>query len=278
MKCGLSMYSLLAPVRAGRLDLYGFLDYAARAGFDGVELLDMFWTDEAAEVAGAKRRCEALGLELPVYSISTNFLQPDESAGQAELASLKRGVDLAAELGAPLLRVFSGDLLPGYTFEQGFSRVVDSLAEGAAYAKERQITLVLENHGLVAGRSEQVRAIIEAVDSAALRCNLDTGNFLLVGEDPVEAAAALADLVALVHFKDLDLATPEQSDHVYTGLDGRRYTGVIVGDGLVDFGAIIEILAQQGYGGWLSLEYEGGADAMGVAVPRCLAAMRALSQ
>lgn len=278
MNCGLSMYSLLAPVRAGRLDLYGFLDYAARAGFDGVELLDMFWTDEAAEVAGAKRRCEALGLELPVYSISTNFLQPEESARQAELASLKHGVDLAAQLGAPLLRVFSGDLRPGYSFEQGFSRVVDSLAEGAAYAGERQITLVLENHGLVAGRSEQVRAIIEAVDSAALRCNLDTGNFLLVGEDPVEAAEHLADLVALVHLKDLDLATPEQSDHVYTGLDGQRYTGVIVGDGLVDFGAIIEILARQGYGGWLSLEYEGGADAMGVAVPRCLAAMRALVQ
>lgn len=278
MKCGLSMYSLLAPVRAGRLDLYGFLDYAARAGFDGVELLDMFWSDEAAEVAGAKRRCEALGLALPVYSISTNFLQPDEGARQAELASLKRGVDLAAGLGAPLLRVFSGDLLPGYSFEQGFSRVVDSLAEGAAYAGERNVTLVLENHGLVAGRSEQVRAIIEAVESAALRCNLDTGNFLLVGEDPVEAAEHLADYIALVHLKDLDLATPGQSDHVYTGLDGRRYTGVIVGDGLVDFGAIIGILAQQGYGGWLSLEYEGGADTMGVAVPRCLAAMRALLQ
>ncbi|MCY3719336.1 MAG: sugar phosphate isomerase/epimerase [Anaerolineaceae bacterium] len=278
MKCGLSMYSLLAPVRKGQLDLYGFLDYAARRGFDGVELLDMFWTDEAAEVAGAKRRCEALGLELPVYSISTNFLQPDESEREAELASLKHGVDLATQLGAPLLRVFSGDLLPGYTFEQGFSRVVDSLATGAEYAAGRQITLVLENHGKVAGRSEQVRAIIEAVDSAALRCNLDTGNFLLVGENPVEASAALADFVALVHLKDLDLASREQTDHVHAGLDGQRYTGVIVGEGLVDFSAIVEILVQQGYGGWLSLEYEGGADAMGVAVPRSLAAMRTLLQ
>ena len=278
MKCGLSMYSLLAPVREGQLDLYGFLDYAARRGFDGVELLDMFWRDESAEVPEAKRRCEALGLDLPVYSISTNFLQPEESAREAELASLKHGVDLAAQLGAPLLRVFSGDLPPGYTFERGFSRVVDSLAEGAAYAAGQQITLVLENHGLVAGRSEQVRAIIEAVESAALRCNLDTGNFLLVGEDPVEAAGNLADLVALVHLKDLDLAPPEQTDHVHVGLDGQRYTGVIVGEGLVDFGAIAEILAQRGYGGWLSLEYEGGADAMGVAVPRSLAAMRALLQ
>ena len=278
MKCGLSMYSLLAPVRTGQLDLYGFLDYAARSGFDGVELLDMFWTDEGAEVPEAKRRCQSLGLELPVYSISTNFLQPDENARMAELASLKHGVDLAAQLGAPLLRVFSGDLLPGYTFERGFNLVVDSLAAGAEYAAERQITLVLENHGKVAGRSEQVRAIIEAVDSTFLRCNLDTGNFLLVGENPVEATAALADFIALVHLKDMDLAPAEQTDHVHAGLDGERCTGVIVGEGLVDFGAIVEILVQQRYDGWLSLEYEGSADSMEFAVPRSLAAMRALLQ
>lgn len=270
------MYSLLAPVRAGRLDLFGFLDYAARAGFAGVELLDMFWRDESAEVPEAKRRCAALGLATPVYSISTNFFRPEASARNAELAALKHGVDVAAQLGAPLLRVFSGDALPGHTFEQGLAWVVDGLARGTAYAAEQEVTLVLENHGKLAGRSEQVRAIIESVDSRALRSNLDTGNFLLVGENPVEAARNLADLVALVHLKDLSPAPAGQSEQVHTGEDGRRYTGAIVGEGLVDFQAIFDILAHQGYDGWLSLEYEGSADAMADAVPRSLAATRAL--
>ena len=278
MKCGLSMYSLLAPVRAGQLDLYGFLDYATRVGAEGVELLDMFWTDESREIAEVKRRCAALGLELPVYSISTNFFQPDAAARAQQLDSLRHGVDLAAQLGAGLLRVFSGDQIPGYSLEQGINWVVDSLAAGADYAASQGITLALENHGHVAGRSEQVRGIIEAVNSPSLRANLDTGNFLLVGQDPRQAAKALVDLVALVHLKDFTYATPKESGHVYKGLDGKRYTGSIVGEGLVDLAGIHRVLAGHGYDGWLSLEYEGNAEPMEYAVPRCLAAMRALLQ
>ena len=196
MKCGLSMYSLVAPVRAGQLDLYGFLDYAARVGAEGVELLDMFWKDENSEIVEVKRRCAALGLVQPVYSISTNFFQPDAAARAQQLKSLCHGVDVAAQLGAGLLRVFSGDKIPGYSLEQGINWVVDSLAAGADYAASQGVTLALENHGHVAGRSEQVRGIIEVVSSPALRANLDTGNFLLVGQNPLQAASALVDLVA----------------------------------------------------------------------------------
>ncbi len=278
MKCGLSMYSLLAPVRAGQLDLYGFLDYAARVGAEGVELLDMFWTDENHEIIEVKRRCAGLGLELPVYSISTNFFQPDAAARAQQLDSLRHGVDLAAQLGAGLLRVFSGDQIQGYSLEQGINWVVDSLATGADYAASQGVTLALENHGHVAGRSEQVRGIIEAVNSPALRANLDTGNFLLVGQDPLQAAKALVDLVALVHLKDFTYAAPDETGHVYQGLDGKRYTGSIVGEGLVDLAGIYSVLAGHGYDGWLSLEYEGNDEPLEFAVPRCLAAMRALLQ
>ena len=221
MKCGLSMYSLVAPVRAGQLDLYGFLDYAARVGAEGVELLEMFWTDENSEIVEVKRRCAALGLMLPVYSISTNFFQPDAAARAQQLKSLCHGVDVAAQLGAGLLRVFSGDKIPGYSLEQGINWVVDSLAAGADYAASQGVTLALENHGHVAGRSEQVRGIIEAVSSPALRANLDTGNFLLVGQNPLQAASALVDLVALVHLKDFTYAAPDETGHVYQGLDGK---------------------------------------------------------
>ena len=278
MKCGLSMYSLVAPVRSGQLDLYGFLDYAARVGAEGVELLDMFWKDENSEIVEVRRRCAALGLLLPVYSISTNFFQPDAAARAQQLKSLCHGVDVAAQLGAGLLRVFSGDKIPGYSLEQGINWVVDSLAAGADYASSQGITLALENHGHVAGRSEQVRGIIKAVSSPALRANLDTGNFLLVGQNPLQAASALVDLVALVHLKDFTYAAPDETGHVYQGLDGKRFTGSIIGEGLVDLAGIHEVLAGHGYHGWLSLEYEGNAEALEYAVPRSLAAMRALQQ
>ena len=92
-----------------------------------------------------------------------------------------------------------------------------------------------------------MRGIIEAVNSPALRANLDTGNFLLVGQDPLQAAKALVDLVALVHLKDFTYAAPDETGHVYQGLDGKRYTGSIVGEGLVDLAGIYSVLA----GAWL---------------------------
>ena len=85
------------------------------------------------------------------------------------------------ELGTDILRVFSGSARAGVTQEQGMDWILEGLSAGAAYAESRGVTLALENHGKFAGRSEQVRGIIDAVGSPALRVNLDTGNFLLSG-------------------------------------------------------------------------------------------------
>ena len=56
MKLSLSMYSLVAAVHAERMDLMGFVDYAAAQGVAGVELLDIFWTDAEREIPLVKRR------------------------------------------------------------------------------------------------------------------------------------------------------------------------------------------------------------------------------
>jgi sugar phosphate isomerase/epimerase len=109
-----------------------------------------------------------------------------------------------------------------------------------------------------------------------LRANLDTGNFLLVNQNPTDAARELAELVALVHLKDFRKAQPEDKEHVYKGLDGAAFTGAVVGEGQVELQAIVEILRKAGYGGWLSLEFEGGQDPLTVGVPESLKAAQRL--
>ncbi len=192
------------------------------------------------------------------------------------MADLKTGVDTANALEVGLMRVFSGNHKEGYTLADGMDWIVEGLASGADYAAQHGVVLALENHGLMAGRSDQVRQIIEAVNSPALRANLDTGNFLLVGQNPTDAARDLADLVALVHLKDFAVAPEGQTSHVYKGLDGVGYTGTAVGEGQVELARIVDILQRAGYQGWLSLEYEGGQDPLTIGVPRSLAAARQL--
>ncbi len=276
MKLSLSMYSCVRAVQAGQLDLMGFVDYAAAQGVAGVELLDIFWTDAEREIPQVKERIAAAGMEVAVFSISNNFIQPAESDRARELADLKRGVDIALELGTSILRVFSGSARDDVTQEQGWAWILEGLSAGAAYAEARGVTLALENHGQFAGRSDQVRGIIDAVGSPALRVNLDTGNFLPVGQNPAEAAADLADLVALVHLKDMRPAKGDDAGHVFAAPDGQLLTGCVIGDGLVELAAIRAVMDGAGYAGWWSLEYEGGEEALSHGVPRSLAAARRL--
>ncbi len=276
MKLSVSMYSCVLAVSAGKLDLMGFVDFAATQDVAGVELLDIFWTDAEREIPQVKARIAAAGLEVAVYSISNNFTEPEASARRQELADLKRGVDIAVELDVDLMRVFSGNAREGLSLEQGMEWILEGLSAGAAYAESRGVTLALENHGRFAGRSDQVRDIIEHVGSPALRVNFDTGNFLPVGQDPVAAARELADLTVLVHLKDIRHASDNEPSHVFADPTGQLLTGSVIGDGLVDISAVISVLREAGYDGWLSLEFEGSEDPVSVGVPRSLAAAREL--
>lgn len=276
MKVSVSMWSVVTEVQAGRMSLPGFIDFAASQGVEGVELLDYFWSNERAEIPKVKRQMADAGLTLAAYSIGNDFFEPDAAKRAEQVGYVKHGVDVATELGVGIVRVFSGNSKEGYAFEDGLGWIIDGLRAGAEYAAQRGVTLVLENHGLMAGRSDQVRDIIERVDSPGLRANLDTGNFLLVGQNPVDAAQELAPLVAYVHLKDFRRAGPEDTTHRYEGLDGFVYTGAVVGEGMVDLAKVISILSAAGYAGWLSLEYEGSADPIAIGVPRSLRAITAL--
>ena len=276
MKLSLSMYSCVGAVRAGRLDLMGFVDYAEAQGVAGVELLDIFWSDAERELPAVKTRIADAGLEAAVYSISNNFIQPEAEARSQELADLKRGVDIALDLGVNTVRVFSGSAREGVSQEAGMGWILEGLSAGAAYAESRGVSLALENHGKFAGRGDQVRDIIDAVNSPALRVNLDTGNFLPVGQNPREAARQLADMVILAHLKDMRGATRDDAGHVFIDPAGNALTGSIVGEGLVDLPAIRAELDGVGYDGWWSLEYEGAEEPLEVGVPRSLAYARKL--
>jgi len=276
MKLSLSMWSVVAAVKAGQMDLMGFIDFAAAQAVEGVELLDVFWSDAEREIPLVKERIADAGLEMAVYSISNNFIRPDEADRRRELDALKRGVDIALALGVNLMRVFSGSYLEGLSQEEGMSWILEGLSAGAAYAERQGVALALENHGRFAGRSDQARDIIAGVGSPALRVNLDTGNFLLMGQDPLEAARDLADMIALVHLKDLRRATADEPGHIFADPDGQLLTGSVIGAGLVDLPAMIALLGEIGYSGWLSLEYEGAAHPVSVGVPRSLDAARRL--
>ncbi len=267
------MYSYAAAHRRGQIDTPGVIHEAKRIGADGVELLEYFYQDVEAESPSVLRALRETGLPCPIFSVSNNFAKLTSEEREVQLRRIKFGVDQAILHGADTVRIFAGDVAEGITFDQAREWIVKGLATASTYAQSRGIKLALENHGTLAGRGDQVLGLINDVRSITgyegFGANPDTGNFILVNQSSHEAIQQVASMANMVHFKDFKLAWEGYSGYAYTALDGRKYAGMVVGEGEVNLGECIQALKDAGFDGWLSVEYEGEEDPF-TAVPRCV--------
>ncbi|WP_274654764.1 sugar phosphate isomerase/epimerase family protein [Paenibacillus humicola] len=252
MKTALSIWSCHKYIQNGTWTNADFIDFAKSIGAEGVELLSMFWKPDA-DIPAVEAALERTGLALACFGACNNLAVSDAAKREEQVQDIVRSTDMAVRFGAPVVRVFAGDLHAGVDYEQAKAWIIEGLSRGAAYAEERGVTLCLENHGLLAGKIGQVRDIIDSVGSPALRSTFDMGNFLLVGEQPADAAEQLAPLIGHVHVKDF-----KQTDEGgYKSLSGDRYIGTVPGEGDVGAAALLARFKASGYEGWLSVEYEG---------------------
>jgi len=252
MKLAVSMYSVIKEEKSGKIDIPGFVELVHKQGVQGVELLDYSWKDKKTELPATRDLLARKQMGV-VYAIANDFAKLESEQRNAQVAYVKEGIADAAELGATVLRVFCGDRKEGVSFEQGLDWIIECFGECAIYAKQKGITMALENHGYFAGRSEQVKQIINAVDSKNLRATIDTGNFFLVGEKPTQAAENLQEYCAHIHFKDFKRALEGQG---YRAVNGDFYEGCVLGAGDVEMNAIANMFRDRGYTGYFAIESE----------------------
>lgn len=264
MKLGVSMYSYVRAVKDGRIDIVSFINEAKRIGADGVELLDFFYKNIEPEREAALAALSETGLTCGVFSVAQNFARKLPVERQVQAAKVYFGVEEALKYGAKTVRVFSGDVSEGVTFDEARAWIIAGLVDVSNYAHERGVRLALENHGRLAGRSDQVRDIIDEVRQKcghdALGANPDTGNFQLVGQKGHEAIKDVASYAYMVHFKDFRRKPEGWEGHVFNALDDTEFVGTVIGEGEVDLGACVSALKNAGFDGWLNLEYEGEGD------------------
>lgn len=246
------------------------IDRAAAMGFDGIELLLMQMTSEDnGYLQNLKKRAFHSGLDLMGFSTHQGFLNPSAESREENIELTKHQIELAYALGIPTMRINTGrwgttesfDKLmenrgiepatEGYTDEDGFKWVIDSIARCIPKAQECGVVLGLENHWGLGRTAAGVKRIVDAIGSPWLQVTMDTGNFL---EDPYDQLEVLAPYAFLV-----------QAKTYYGG--GKWYTLDL------DYTRIGDILRRTNYRGYISLEFEGNADPM-EAVPRSLEVLR----
>lgn len=261
MELSLSMWSLHRTVREKGWTVLDFLGFCKEEGIKQVELLDVFWKDVEKELPQAVAFIAEHGMKVSSYAVSNDFVKSSKEERAKVEQDIIDSFPVAKALGTSVIRVFSGNLSEIAGFEEALGWIVDGLASAASKAEAEGLVLCLENHGMLAGSGEQVLTIINRVNSPSLRSTFDTGNFLLVDEDPSAALDILLPYVAHVHLKDF----VRQDDGRYKSLKGMAYEGANLGLGDVEVKPILDRLNAAGYEGAVVLEYEGvGSEAEGI--------------
>jgi sugar phosphate isomerase/epimerase len=226
----------------------------AAAGSEGVDFHARLTGDPADVPDRIRQALTNTGLTLTGISLGNNFNQPDNAAFAEELATIKRWIDVAAEVDAPASRIFGCGRLAPEERDAGIARTRRGLEEATAYAAEKGVILAIENHGGYPGTGEEQAELIAAINSPHLRATIDVGNYMGHGQEGVDGTRVAAPYAAYVHFKDF-IKLP--SDAKPWGWDIRACT---VGVGHADPAACLDILIAAGYDGWIALEYEGPGD------------------
>src|SRR5438105_9721877 len=136
--------------RGPGVSLMDLLDFCAKNGFDGLDPTGYFFpsypevpSDEY--VNNFKRKAFELGIGISGTGVRNNFTTSDKAVRAAAIQHIKEWVEVAAHLGAPVLRVFAvtqmrsmtwHDVAKDSTRDQVQAWIVDALKECAEQGKK----------------------------------------------------------------------------------------------------------------------------------------------
>jgi sugar phosphate isomerase/epimerase len=236
------------------MTIFQFAEYCASLGLGAVEPTSYYFAETTpAYLAKFKHLCTRLGLDVSGTAVGNDFCQADDRKRAADVAKVKRWVEIAGYLGAKTIRVFAGKTPKDDTEEAARKRCVEALPEVCDHGAKHGVMIALENHGGITETADQLLAIVSAVKHDWLGVNLDTGNFKTA--DPYADFAKAAPYAVTVQFKTEvhPAGQPKKSE--------------------ADFARLFGILKEAGYRGYVALEYEGEEEPK-TAVPRYLTKLR----
>jgi protein FrlC len=230
----------------------------ARAGYDGVDIWGgrphVYRQDLSAdELKDLRKQIERLGLTVSsfmpaFYRYPHSLSNPNPRVREDSIQYMRDCIDNAALLGAKIVLVVPDLSLHGQSREDSLGRMMEGIDIVARYASGTDLKLGIEvlyyDETDLVNSADDARAIIEQLGHDNLGVVLDTGTLNLSKEPPEEILAKLGDRVLQVHVNDND--------------GGREQQNLIPGDGTYDFRALIRVLKEHNFEGFLSAELSKG--------------------
>jgi sugar phosphate isomerase/epimerase len=234
-------YNRLLSGNPPQLKLEDFITDCARFGLDAADPTCYYFPKEVTReyLCHLKHLAFRLGLSFSGTAVSNDFCHPPGPERTMQVEYVKKWIDHAEVLGAPVVRVYSGTLRGNRTADECHKFVAEAMEECCEYAGQHGVFLSLENHGGLTTTVEGALRILRDVKSPWFGMLMDTGNF--------RSADAYGDLAKIAPYTI--------NTHVkvsMSGPDGKKVPA--------DFGRLAKILKDAGYRGYVMLEYEEAED------------------
>ncbi len=230
-------------------DLLKVLELVKEFGLSGVEIRSV-WNKaphelEKGDIARIKKLVNDYGME--VCSIASPFLKcdyGDESQYQAHLEILRRCIDLASELGAPLIRIFTFWRKPPFP---SWGEIVEKLLPAIRLVEGTNLLLGIENEpSTMATNARKVVEVLTRLNHPQVKAVWDPGNDVFDPDREVpypDGYETIKPWIVHIHIKDGRWHAEE-----------KRFEPTPIGEGEVDYLGQFQALVRDGYKGYLSLE------------------------
>jgi sugar phosphate isomerase/epimerase len=182
-----------------------------------------------------KKRIAGAGLSATMGALRVNFAASPEDI----VRQVRQQIDHAKFLDLEWLLTFGFDK---QEYQDSYYR---AMADGADYAQERKVKLVLKPHGGGSGASGEILRCLKQVNRPNFKIWYDAGNIIYyTGKDPIEELKPMAEHVTGFCAKDCS---------------GKRGEVMIeFGSGKVDFRGVYQELKKAGFSGPSFVECAGG--------------------
>ncbi len=255
------------------LPLDEFIPRAARLGFDAVmliakrphlSLLDM--TSSAR--AHVKKLADDNGVRIAVIAGYNDFAAgadvPDVPFREMQVYYIGELARLAADLGCPLVRVFTSFERESIPHAITWNQTVLCLREAARRAADLGVTLGVQNHHDLAVHPDSLADLLSEIAEPNCKACFDAWAAALQGVDLTQAVQRMATW--LVHTTVADYVRRPRFQYLPSLVNYASRPEVVravpMGQGFIDYSAFFRALIEANYSGYIAYEMcsplEGG--------------------
>jgi len=183
-KISLNAYSFNNPLTNKKTTLDEVIGFCAKEGFDAIDITGYYFpgypeipADEY--IYHLKNKAHRLGVEISGTGIRNEFGEPDKTKRATDILLTKKWIEVAAKLGAPVIRIFTGKSIPAnYTWEQAEEWIIEDIRTCVEYGKQHGVIVAVQNHNDFVKTADQMIDIIKKVNNEWFGLVLDTGSFV----------------------------------------------------------------------------------------------------